>query len=101
RADDADLGKRGDAAAHAIELPAVRIGGPDCGEEDLVPRAPVTRQVTLVKHDRLARAAAHEHGRNLLLLHVATARLESFAQVSRSCTVPIPHRLRFPAKSAP
>jgi hypothetical protein len=72
RTHDADLGKRRDAPAHAVQLTGIRVGAADGGEEDRVPRRPIGRQVLLPEHDRFAGAAAHEHGRDLALSHAAS-----------------------------
>jgi hypothetical protein len=69
RADDADLGERRDAAAHAVELPPVGVGRPDRGKKDRRPVLLPRGQVAAVEDDRLRGAAAHEHRRNRPLRH--------------------------------
>ena len=64
RRDDAGLRQGGDAAAHAVELAAVRIGAAQRRQEDRIPLRPVGWQVAGMEHDGLAGAAAHEHGGN-------------------------------------
>ncbi|EJT68039.1 hypothetical protein GGTG_14382 [Gaeumannomyces tritici R3-111a-1] len=57
-ADDAGLGQARDAAAHAVQLPAVlRVRAADAGAEDGRPGGPVRWEVGLAEHDGPRRAA--------------------------------------------
>ena len=53
RADDADFRQRGDAAAHAVELPPVGVGRAHDGEEDRRPGVAVGGQIACAEHHRL------------------------------------------------
>ena len=65
---DADLGQRGHAAAHAVQLPAVAVWRAHGAQEDRVPCGAVGREVAQVEDQRLAGATADE-GRLELLCH--------------------------------
>ena len=89
RADHAHLGERRHAAAHAVELAHAGVGRADHGQEDRLPLGARGRQVAGVEHDRLGRAAAHEHGGELLLWHGSPPlRLPPAGRAARSRTRP-------------
>ena len=101
RLDDADFRERGEPAAHPVELPAVRIGRAERGEEDRRPVRAVRRQVLAVEHQRLRRAAAHEGGGDFSAvpshprppngIRLARARAVTTATFAMSC-VPLDYR---------
>src|SRR5690606_9584045 len=62
RADHAHLGQRSQPASHAVELAPGRVGRAHRSQEDRRPAPPLGRQIALVEHQRLRRAASHEDG---------------------------------------
>jgi hypothetical protein len=69
RTDDARLGEGRDTAADAVELPPVRVGTPERGQQDAVALRARRRKVAVVEDEAAAGAAAHVNGANLLLSH--------------------------------
>ena len=85
------LGQRRDAAAHAVELPAVGIGAADGGQEDGVPRPWFGGQVPVVEKHPFRGAAADEGRRDRPLRHGPAqpmARAAALAPAMRPNTAP-------------
>ena len=97
RPDDAHLGKRRDAPSHAVELPAVGVGASKGGDEESLPHRFVGRQIAVVEHHRVARAAAQERGGDSRLGHGAgSAWCPQVCHARRGSVVPRPGASRRP-----
>src|SRR5690606_8805256 len=95
--DEHDLARARGRTAHAVDMPAIRIGAADHPGQQRIPLAGGPWQVALMEEHALAGASPHVDGGDPLLLHLSSLPIlrSIFVQMPRSrSTSSTPSRVR-------